>query len=65
MTDSILTYLLTVLAAYVAQQGATWMSMFSWSRVVKAAGWPLAILRPFFATLQEQHEERLKLKQQA
>ena len=62
MTDLILTYVATVLAAYVVQQGATWMSMFSWNRVLKAAAWPLILFRPLIASVQEQHEEQLARK---
>lgn len=62
MTDMITTYLFTVLAAYVVQQGATWMSMFSWARVLKAAAWPLILFRPVTASTQEVHEEKLSRK---
>jgi uncharacterized membrane protein YpjA len=62
MTDLLTIYLATVLAAYVVQQGATWMSMLSWVRVLKAAGWPAILLRPLVSSMQERHEEMLKRK---
>lgn len=62
MTNALTTYALTVLAAYVGQQGATWMSMFSWNRVLKSAFWPVVLFRPLIASVQDQHEEKLRLK---
>jgi len=52
-------YLLSVLAAYTVQQGATWYSMWSLPRVLKAAAWPIVAFRPLVSSLQERHEEKL------
>lgn len=55
-------YLISVAAAYVAQQGATWMSMLSWERILKAAAWPVVLFRPLIASVQSKHEEELRRK---
>lgn len=53
-------YLLSVLAAYTVQQGATWYSMWSLPRALKAAAWPIVAFRPLVSSLQERHEEKLE-----
>lgn len=45
------TYLATVLAAYIVQQGEDWYSLFSVERVLKAAAWPAILFRPLVARL--------------
>lgn len=62
MMNLITTYLFSVLAAYTVQQGATWYSMWSWSRVLKAAAWPIVAFRPLISSVQERHEETIARK---